>query len=85
MSQSRATCTGYKLTLKTMRVIIRKLLVIVVEENTVQTFVGSKMQRATFVGKLATLNQFVNRQTNHKVKCLGVIMIENGAQGTGEM
>ncbi len=64
---------------------MRKLLVIVVEENTVHACVGSKMQRATFVGKLATLNQFVNRQNNHKVKCLGVIMIENSAQGTGEM
>ena len=49
---------------------MRKLLVIVMEENTVQTCVGSKMQRATFVGKLATLNQSVNRQTDHKVKCL---------------
>ena len=56
---------------KTMRVIlIRKRLVIVVGESIVQTRVGSKMQRAIFVGKQATLNQSVDRQTNHKVKCL---------------
>ena len=85
MSHSRATYTGYKQTLKTIRVIIRKLLVIVVGESIVQTYVGSKMQRAIFVAKLATLNQSVDRQTNHKVKCLGEIMIANGVQGTGEI
>ena len=70
MSHSRATYTGYKQTLTTTRVIIRKLLVIVVGESIVQTCVGSKMQRAIFVGKLVTLSQYVDRQTNHKVKCL---------------
>ena len=67
MSHSRATYTGYKQTLKTMRVIIRKLLVIVVGEIIVQTCAGSQMQRAIFVGKLVTLSQHVDRQTNHKV------------------
>ena len=59
--------TVNKQTLQTVRVIMRKLLVIVVEENIVQTCVGSKMQRVNFVGKVATLNQSVNRQTNHKM------------------
>ena len=59
MSHSRAMYTSYKLTLTNMRVIMQKLLVIVVEENTVQTCVGSKMQLATFVAKLVTLNQSV--------------------------